>query len=209
MNISWRGQSFFEIQTPEAKVIIDPYDASIGLKPPKTEADVVLITHNHPDHANIKSVSGSPFIIDSLGEYEIKGVFVKGILGFHDKDNKEPLIIYNLESGGIKMCHLSDLGQKELTDEQIEAIGEVDILMIPVGGTYTVDAKAAKDIVSQIEPRVVIPMHYKIPKLKVKLDGVESFLKQMGAEKTETEKKFKVSQKNLPVEETKVVVLEP
>ena len=217
MNIVWHGQSFFEIavksrENGETIIVIDPFDQSIGLRVPKITADILLVTHNHPDHNNVKAINGKPFLIDSPGEYEIKDVFTRGISAFHDnsqgKDRGE-VVLYKIEAEGIKLCHLSDLGQKELTDEQVEQIGEVDILMIPVASIHSLDAKGAAHIISQIEPRMVIPMHYKLPKLKINLDGVDKFLKVMGAEGAKPEKKFKITSSHLPVEETKIVVLEP
>jgi len=219
MNIIFHGQSCFEIQVKsEAKegdaiIAIDPFGESVGLKAPKIKADILLITHNHPDHNNKKAVSGEDlFIIETPGEYERKGIYVKGILAFHDQKEGEErgdIVIYKIEAEGITLCHLGDLGQKELTSEQIEEIGEVDILFLPVGGVYSLDAKQAAEVVSQIEPRVVIPMHYKLPGGMKELDGVDKFLKQMGQESIAPEKKFKATAKTLPVEETKVVVLEP
>ena len=217
MNIAWKGQSFFEIaiknsEGEEVRVVIDPFGDKVGLKVPKVQADVLLITHDHSDHNNTKIIEGKPFLIDSPGEYEVKEVFVKGISAYHDttegKDRGE-VVIYKLEVEGLKLCHLSDLGQKELTMEQLDEIGTVDILMIPVGGTYTINAKQASEIVAQIEPRIVIPMHYKLPKLKVDLDDVDKFLKIMGQEKPVPEKKLKITPRLLPAEETKIIILEP
>ena len=151
-------------------------------------------------------------MIDGPGEYEIKGVFIKGIIGFHDnQEGKERglVTIFTIESEGMKICHLSDLGQKELTTEQLDQLGEVDILMLPVGSEHSLDAKAASSIIGQIEPRVVIPMKYKIPKLKANLDELNKFLKQMGAEDAEKEKRLKIKLKDLPQEETKIIILEP
>jgi len=218
MNILWRGQSFFEItikdrENGDVRIAIDPFDAKkIGLRMPKVEAEVLLVTHAHSDHSNVKAIQGKPFVIRELGEYEVKDVFIKGIPGFHDdKEGKErgEVVIYTIEAEGIKLCHLSDLGQKELTPEQLEKIGEVDILMIPVASSHSLDAKMAAGIISQIEPRVVIPMHYKIPGLNIDLDGVDKFLKVMGAESAQKEKKLKITKSSLPAEETKVIVLEP
>jgi len=216
MNIIWKGQSFFVIdvkgrENGVVRVAIDPYDNKLGLRVPNIEADILLISHAHSDHSNAKAISGRPFTIDSTGEYEVKDVFVKGISAFHDStEGKERgnVIVYKIEAEGLKLCHLSDLGQKELSPEQLESIGEVDILMIPVASEHSLDAKMASQIISQIEPRIVIPMHYKLPKLKVNLDGVEKFLKVMGAEDTKPEKKLKITPTHLPVEETKIVVLE-
>lgn len=217
MQITWHGQSFFEIAVKsadniETKIAVDPYDESIGLKLPKITADILLVSHQHTDHNNAKAITGPSFLIDSPGEYEIKDVFVKGIPAFHDNtEGKErgEVVIYKLEAEGLQLCHLSDLGQKELTPEQLDQIGAVDILMIPVGGTFTIDAKQASEIVAQIEPRIVIPMHYKLPKLKVDIDEVDKFLKVMGAEKVAPEKKLKISPRYLPLEETKIIILEP
>ncbi len=217
MNIAWKGQSFFEIaiknsEGDEVKVVIDPFNDKIGLRVPNIKADILLVSHDHSDHNNKKAVEGKPFLIDSPGEYEVKEVFIKGISGYHDSaegKDRGQIVIYKLEAEGLKLCHLSDLGQKELTIEQLDEIGTVDILMIPVGGTYTIDAKQASAIVAQIEPRIVIPMHYKLPKLKVDIDSVDKFLKIMGAEKVASEKKLKITPRLLPTEETKIITLEP
>lgn len=217
MQIIWHGQACFEItaknkENSDVAIIIDPFSEEVGLKLPKLAADVLLVSHSHFDHNNIKAVGGSPFLIDACGEYEVKGAFVQGLLGFHDNEQgkeRGEVIIYKIEVEDIKICHLADLGQKELTSEQLEQIGNVDILMIPVGGKFTIDAKEASEIISQIEPRLVIPMHYKINNLKVDIDGLDRFLKVMGEEGIIQEKKLKITAKNLPAEETKIVVLEP
>jgi len=220
MQITWHGQSFFEIEIKDSinnskeKIIIciDPFDESLGLKVPKVEAQICLITHSHSDHSNVKAIKGEPFLVEEPGEYEVKGVFIKGIPSFHDASGGKERgsnIIYKIEAENIKLCHLGDLGQKELNEEQLEEIGEVDILMIPVGGVYTIDAKEAAAIISQIEPRLVIPMHYKVPKLKLDIDGIEKFLKVMGAEKKEPQKKLKITPKDLPKEESEIVLLTP
>ena len=217
MQIIWYGQSFFQILTQKGKegvikIAIDPYDEQIGFKPPTLEADILLVTHAHHNHNNIKTIKGNPFLVAGPGEYEKRGVFIQGIPAFHDStEGKErgEVTIYTFESEGIKICHLGDLGQKELTDEQLEKIGEVDILMIPVGGVYTISAKEAAKIISQIEPKIVIPMHYQIPKLKVKLEGLDKFLKMMGVKAPEVLKKLSISKKNLPTEGMKIIILKP
>jgi L-ascorbate metabolism protein UlaG (beta-lactamase superfamily) len=220
MNIIWHGQSFFEIivknrKEGETKIIIDPFDADfVGLKFPKTEGDIVLVSHNHKDHSNAKGVGGNPFVIDTPGEYEIKDVFIKGIPAFHDNINGEErgnVIMFTIQGEGMKVGFLSDLGQKELTSQQVDDLGDIDILLIPVGGTYTIGAKDAAEIINQIEPGIVIPIHYKIPGLKTDVEDVSKFLKEMGSEAIDPLPKLKVSVKDLPGkdEEMKIILLSP
>ena len=215
--ITWAGQACFHISLSNGKdhsanVVIDPF-GDIGLKIPNFEADILLVSHGHEDHNNVKAVKGSPFLINGPGEYEVRGVFVMGIPSFHDdKDGKERGIntIYTIEAEDMRICHLGDLGQKELTDEQLEKIGHVDILMIPVGGEYTISASEAAKIIGQIEPKIVIPMHYELPKLKFKLDGVDKFLKVMGKNSVVPQDKLTIKASALPKEsEMEIVVLQP
>ena len=216
MKFIWHGQSLFEIitslrQGEEIKIVIDPFDESYGLKLPKLQADILLLSHDHKDHSNKSGVSGNYFLIENPGEYEIKGVSIKGISGFHDSSSgkeRGKVTIFKILAEEIKICHLSDLGQKELTEQQLEEIGEVDILLIPVGGNYTIGAKEASTIINQIEPKVVIPMHYQIPKLKLKLDDLEKFLKIMGSKNPEKLNKLSIKKKELTEDGVKIVVLD-
>lgn len=210
MVITWYGQACFKIQSGETVLFTDPFSREIGLTPPRGQAHIVTVSHQHFDHNNCDALSGEPLIISGPGEYETKGVSVKGLLSFHDdKEGKERGMntIYVIEMESIKICHLGDLGQKKLTDQQLEEIDEVDILMIPVGGGFTIDGEEAGDIVNQIEPRIVIPMHYKIPGLNLKFEGVDVFLKEMGQAKKEAVDKLTIKKKDLPEEETQIVVM--
>lgn len=218
MQISWLGQSCFHItvaynKQEDIKVLIDPFsEEAAGLKLPALEADILLVSHAHKDHNNTAVAKDSPFLIDEPGEYEVKDIFIQGIPSFHDSvQGKERgnNIIFTIEAEEIKLCHLGDLGEKSLSDEQLEKIGNVDILMIPVGGVYTIDGKEAQPIIAQIEPKLVIPMHYSIPKLKVKLEGLDKFLAAMGRKLPEIQKKLKIQAKDLTEEETQLCVLEP
>lgn len=221
MQIIWHGQSCFQIIARREKnnqvlIVSDPFSEEIGLRVPRLEADIVLITHHHHDHNNIKAVSGSPFLIEGPGEYEIKEVFVQGIPAWHDNvsgKERDQNTIYTIEVEGMRLCHLGDLGQKELTADQLEKIGEIDILMIPVGGIYTISAKEAPKIMAQIEPKIIIPMHYQIPKLNLpaggKLDGLDKFLKTMGIKSIEPLPKLSIKKKDLSEEEAKIIVLKP
>jgi L-ascorbate metabolism protein UlaG (beta-lactamase superfamily) len=209
MTIFWLGQSAFKIQDKDVTLAIDPY-GEIGLKMPKFQAGVLLITHDHDDHNNKEAIKGTPFLIDGPGEYEVKNVFVYGIPAFHDDKGgaeRGKITIYLIEMEGIKVAHLSDLGQQSLTNEQLELLEGVDILLIPVGGHFTIDGEQAAKIVSQLQPRIVIPMHYKIPGLNIKLESVDKFLKEFGAANLEKMDKLKISKKDLPQEETKVILL--
>jgi len=223
MQIIWKGQSCFQILSNQGKnnhvsIVIDPFDEATGLRVPKLEADIVLVTHQHHDHNNVKAVSPSvgsnepPFLIQGPGEYEIKEVFVQGIPAFHDSvggKERGTNTIYVIEAEELRICHLGDLGQKELTSDQIEKIGEVDVLMVPVGGVYTISAKEAVKIMSQIEPSIIIPMHYQLPKLKIKLEGLDKFLKTMGIKRLEPTQKLSVKKKDISAEEAKIVILTP
>lgn len=234
MQIVWKGQACFQITTTQqkeqVKIVIDPYDDSLGLKLPSMEADIALVTHNHFDHNNTKGLKGpstgstgsrqagsgrgNPFVIAGPGEYEVKGVFVQGIASFHDEaQGKErgENTMYTIRAEGVTLCHLGDFGQKELTPEQIEKIGTVDVLLVPVGGTYTINGKEANKVVSQIEPKIIVPMHYALPKLKVKLAPVEEFLRSMGAKKAEPQQKLTLKEKDVAgeKEEAEIVVLQP
>lgn len=223
MQIIWKGQSCFQIITSQGKdsqvsLIIDPFGPDCGLKVPNLSGDILLVTHDHPSHNNIKALpqQGQPFLIDGLGEYEIKGVYIQGIPAFHRNINfgKPPssaaggVTIYTIESENMRICHMGDFGQKELFPEQLEDIGEIDILLIPIGGNETIGSEEAQKIISQIEPKIVIPMHYSLPKLKAKLNGLDKFLKVMGEKNHESLPKLIIKSKDLTTdEETKTIVL--
>lgn len=215
VDIWWYGQACFKIKGRASSVVIDPYNAEFtGLKPLKIEGNIVCITHDHQDHneaAIVKGVDGrQPFVINGPGEYEISGVNIVGIGSFHDdKQGAErgKNTIYLITCDEVNIVHLGDLGQKKLTQEQIESLANCDVLMIPVGGVYTIEAKDAPDIIAQIEPKIIIPMHYKTANLKFDLAPVDDFLKAMGKEKVEELQKLSISRERLP-EEPEVVFLE-
>lgn len=217
MQILWKGHACFQIlaqkgKQEQVKIVIDPYDEAVGLKLGTLEADILLMTHDHHDHNNEKAIKGTPFIIGNPGEYEIRGVFIQGISSFHDNNagsERGLNTLYVIEAEGIKLCHLGDIGQKELTSEQLEAIGDVDVLFLPVGGVYTIAPKEAANIISQLEPKIAIPMHYALPGSKIKIGGVEEFLKIMGAKGVVPQEKLVLKAKDLIQEETQIVVLSP
>lgn len=212
MIITWQGHSCFKIQDkigPDgATVVTDPFNKEVGLKVPNFEADIVTISHQHFDHNNAAALRGQPFIIDSAGEYDVKGVLIEGIDSYHDDKNgaeRGGNIIYRIEIDDISVVHLGDLGQI-LDNAQLEKLAGTDVLLIPVGGKYTLDAKKAVEVIAQIEPRIVIPMHYKIKDLKVDIEGVDKFIKEIGLTPT-YEEKLKISKKDLPTEDMELVIL--
>lgn len=210
MDIYWGGQSLFKLKGKTSTVVIDPFSLETGLKLPKDlEADSCLITHAHPDHNNSSAVAGNPLVITGPGEYEVKGVAITGIQAFHDNSGgseRGKVTIYHIYMDGLNIVHLGDLGQTTLTEEQVSEIGVTDILMVPVGGVYTITANQATAIIAQLEPSIVLPMHYKIEGLKYELEPLTSFLKEMGLENIESQPKLSVTKEKLP-EETQVVVL--
>jgi L-ascorbate metabolism protein UlaG (beta-lactamase superfamily) len=211
MEIQFLGQASFRLKGRTTSVVTDPFDPEfVGLKLPKLEADIVTISHDHGDHNNSDSVEGAPFIITGPGEYEIKGTSVVGVKSWHDDKggaDRGANTLYNITIDGINVAHLGDLGQKELTQNQVEQLGTVDILLLPVGSVYTIDASVAAKITAQLEPKVIIPMHYLLDGLKLQLDPVDKFLAEMGQEQTVREPKLTITADRLP-EEPKVIVLE-
>ncbi|OGY23927.1 MAG: hypothetical protein A2Y57_04325 [Candidatus Woykebacteria bacterium RBG_13_40_7b] len=210
VDVYWFGQSSFKIKGKGAQLITDPYDSAFsGLKFPKVEADIVTVSHSHRDHSAVEAVQGNPFVLQGPGEYEVKGISIVGVGSFHDKKEgaeRGKNTLYNITIDDLNFAHMGDLGHL-LNDSELEELGEVDVLFVPVGGLYTIEADDAAKLVSQIEPKIVVPMHYKIEGLAFQLDGVEKFLKEMGKENLEVQPKLSVSKEKLP-EELQVAILE-
>lgn len=214
MEIVHLGHSSFKLRGKSTTIVTDPFDPSmVGLRFPKIEAEIVTVSHDHHDHNFIGAVSGSPVIINGPGEYEVKGVDIIGINSFHDeKEGSERgrNTVYLIKIDGISVVHLGDLGHK-LDDKQREILSGCHILMIPVGGFFTISAFEASQVVSQLEPTVIIPMHYNTPELNQKvfskIAGVDDFLKEMGKESIIPQPKINITKDKLPVETT-IVVLE-
>lgn len=213
MVIKYFGHSAFFIKSKEARIITDPYSASTGLSFPKTEADLVTISHSHQDHNSLQSVTGDPLIIDYPGEFEKKEVRVIGYKSYHDNKKGEERgenIVYKIEADDISVLHCGDLGTMP-SDEFIDQIGEVDVLLVPVGGVYTIDAQEAIQLIKKIEPNLVIPMHYANPQLNEKvfsgLAPVEDFLKKLGKDSIAPEAQLTLKKDDLQGE-MRVIVME-
>lgn len=219
MEIKYLGHASFLIKTKTAKVVTDPFNSEmVGFKFPKTEADIITVSHHHHDHDQVDSVSlpptgEPPLVIDMPGEFEKMGVRVFGFKSFHDdKEGSErgENILYKIEAEGVSVLHCGDLGFIP-EDSFLDVIGDVDILMVPTGGFYTIDPGQASELVKKIEPSVVIPMHFNHGKLNKKnfsqLSPVEEFTKKFGIEKPTLLPKL-VYKREEGEEEMKVVVLE-
>ena len=208
MTINWYGQACFRLESRGTSVLVDPFSKEIGLRPPRLNDPIFLVTHEHYDHNNVGGVPPESFVIRGPGEYEKSGIHIEGIMSYHDNTQGTQRglnTIYLVRMEDMRLCHLGDLGQDKLTDEQVEVIGNVDILFIPVGGKYTIDGKEAVEVIKQIEPKIIIPMHYKVTGLNIDIEGPQKFLKEIGIKPEETEA-YKIAAKNLPTEEMKLVV---
>jgi len=213
MDITYLGHSSFRLRGKSASLVTDPYDSKmVGFKYPKVSADIVTVSHQHEDHNAFGQIKDYKKVIEGPGEYEISGVSVIGISTFHDDKKGESRgrnTIYVIEMDDVRLVHLGDLGHK-ISEILMGKIGSVDILMIPVGGEYTINDSVAAEIVRNIEPTITIPMHYQLkglnPKIFKKLAKVDGFLSEVGLSVERTNKlSFKKSDIG---EDQRVIVLE-
>jgi L-ascorbate metabolism protein UlaG (beta-lactamase superfamily) len=209
VDITWLGHSCFRIKGKEIVVITDPCDPSLGYSLSKLQADIVTLSHSHRGHAYTEAVTSEFKAIRGPGEYELKGAFITGIATFHDSDRGSKLgknTVYLLEIEGMKLCHLGDIGH--LPDsELVEALGDVDVLFLPVGGVSTITGSTAAEIVRHLGPKVAIPMHYKTPALLKDLEPADRFYKELGIKEVVSRPKLSVNRSTLPIS-TQVVILD-
>ena len=206
MEITWYGLSCFRLtERSKASVVTDPYGTGFGLPKRKLRADVVSISHDAKGHNNLDAIRGNPFVIDSPGEYEIGEVFVTGVaMGDREEDGRRN-IFYLFDYDGVNIAHLGDLN-KVPSQKDVEDLAAVDVALVPVGGGNALTPSQAAEVISLIEPSIVIPMHFKVPKLKLDLGEVDPFLSEMGISEAEPEESLKVTKSSLS-DETQVVVL--
>ena len=218
MDITYLGHSAFKLRGRQASVVTDPYESSVGFSMTRVAADIVTVSHAHGDHNNVAAVSGTarrqqPFLIQAPGEYEVSGISVFRIRSFHD--NKQGVerrnnTVYLIHIDELVVAHVGDLGHI-LSDKQVEEIGEVDVLLVPVGGHYTLDPKQALEVVNQLQPSIVIPMHYNTDKHQQKtfskVLGVDAFLAEGGFDSAKRLSKLTLTKSTLP-SEMEVVVLQ-
>ncbi|MFC1937101.1 MBL fold metallo-hydrolase [Chloroflexota bacterium] len=188
----------------------DPYPLNLGASFSKHSADIVTISHQHTGHSCIQTIGGNPRVVTDPGEYEICGVLIIGIPTFHDNvrgEQRGKNTVYLMEMDEVAVCHLGDLGHT-LTAEQVEELGDVDVLLLPVGGVSTIDAAAAAAVVRRLEPKIVVPMHYHTQATGGELEPVDKFLKEIGAGEVSPQPRLSATKSNLP-DSTRVVLLEP
>ncbi|OUJ19073.1 Zn-dependent hydrolase of the beta-lactamase fold [Methanonatronarchaeum thermophilum] len=206
MEIKWWGHACFEIKN-KTTVVTDPHDgSSIGIPEPKPKADLILISHDHYDHNAASTVQGNPVTISSIGNSTARGVKINGIKTYHDKSEgsqRGTNTIYKFQLNSHTLCHLGDIGHIP-NKKTIQKIGDIDILFVPTGGNFTINAEEAAQTINLIKPKIAIPMHYKLPGLTVPIDGVDEF-KQEIKNYSEVNNPYKLP-KQLPKQtETKII----
>jgi len=209
MEIKWLGHSSFRIKSKTTTIITDPYPPDMGYNFGKQTADIVTVSHDHPDHSYVEAVSGNFRKLYRPGEYEIGDAIILGLATYHDSEKgihhgKNIVFLFEIEE--MAVCHLGDLGEM-LTASEIEELGKIDVLMLPVGGKDTLSVANAAKLVRQLEPAVVIPMHYRASILQSDLEPVEAFLKEFGTTDIKPQPKLTVTRSSLPLT-TQVVLLE-
>jgi L-ascorbate metabolism protein UlaG (beta-lactamase superfamily) len=207
MIIKWFGQTAIQIKSKNRIVVVDPFSSKTGLDMPNLRADILAVTKKSDliDRSKVKNRKKADlFTIDYPGEYEVNGVMVTGVKA------KNNLTIYNFFSENISVAHLGTINQKELSEKQVDQLGKVDILFLPVGNKDGTDSEQAIEIAQQLEPRIIVPFYYQIAGLKNKLDPVDKFLKDEGVKDIEPEEEINISYSQLPSEEeTKIITLKP
>jgi L-ascorbate metabolism protein UlaG (beta-lactamase superfamily) len=207
LEITWYGMSCFRIsERGRITIVTDPFSEEIGLPSPKLKGDVVTISHDVPGHNFVEAIKTDPHILRGPGEYEIGGVFVTGV-ALHDVENNRQNIAYLIDYDGMTVLHLGDLSHVP-KQSQVEDLGEVHVLLLPVGGGMGLKAAQAAEVVALFEPYFVVPMHYGIPGLALELDPVDKFLTAMGVSKVQESDTLKVTVADTP-EQPQVVVLVP
>jgi L-ascorbate metabolism protein UlaG (beta-lactamase superfamily) len=189
MKIRYFGHSCFKITLDSGiRIVTDPFDQTVGYPLPDTEADIVTSSHSHFDHNYFKAVRGDFKIVNTPGQHDIDGVHIKGISTFHDDEHgakRGKNIVFVINADSIKVCHAGDLGHI-LTDDMLKEIGDIDVLMIPVGGYYTIDDRQAVKVIEQLKPKLTIAMHYRTSNVNLPIETVDNFLRMAGGQKIQS-----------------------
>jgi L-ascorbate metabolism protein UlaG (beta-lactamase superfamily) len=207
MEISWLGHSCFQLRGKNVTLITDPFSPQLEHSLGKINAPIVTISHNHPGHNFIGGIDGNPRIVHGPGEYEISDVLITGVASYHDNKHGQELgrnTIYVIHMDDLIVCHLGDLGHI-LQEEQLEEVADADVLLIPIGGQHTINAAQAAEVISQVEPHIVIPMHYS-PSVGDAPNPLDKFCREMGIEAITPQPKLSITRSALPAE-TQVIIL--
>jgi L-ascorbate metabolism protein UlaG (beta-lactamase superfamily) len=210
MKIKWLGHSCFKIKSERGiRIVTDPFDDNVGYKIPAVETDIVTVSHGHYDHNFTDCVMGNFETVSKVGNFYIKDIALTGVHTYHDNekgDKRGSNIVYVFEIDGIRVCHLGDLGHL-LSPAQIEMISRVDVLLIPVGGVYTINAEEAVQVVNQLKPSIIIPMHFSTPKLKFDLDPVDNFIDLIGKGERLSSQVVEINKEDINKGDMKVYIL--
>src|SRR5205085_12031362 len=208
MEILWLGHSCFQLRGKNVTLITDPFSPQLGYSLGKINAPIVTISHNHNGHNYVQGVGGNPRVVRGPGEYEVSDILITGVASYHDNKRGQELgrnTIYVIHIDDLVVCHLGDLGHT-LQEEQLEEVADADILLVPIGGHNTINAAQAAEVISQVEPRIIIPMHYR-PSAGETPNPLDKFCREMGVETINTQPRLLITRNNLPAE-TQVVILE-
>lgn len=214
MEISWLGHSCFQLRGKNVTLVTDPFSPQAGPlngETPglgKVSASIVTISHDHPGHNYVLGVGGNPRVVRGPGEYEISDILITGVSSYHDNERGKQLgrnTIYVIHMDDVVICHLGDLGHT-LQEEQLEEVADADVLLVPISGQHTINAAQAAEVISQVEPRIIVPMHYS-PSEGDAPNPLDKFCREMGVETVHSQPKLTIARTTLPVE-TQVVILE-
>ena len=214
MEISWLGHSCFHLRGKSVTLITDPFSPQAGSSSEgaprlgKVSASIVTFSHNHPEHNYVVGIEGNPRIVRGPGEYEISDVLITGVASYRDNERGKQLgrnTIYIIHMDDVVVCHLGDLGHT-LQEEQLEEVADADVLLVPIGGKHTINAAQAAEVISQVEPRIVVPMHYSAA-AEGTPDSLDKFCREMGIETVHRQAKLTIARTTLPAE-MQVVILE-
>ncbi|PKB81382.1 MAG: hypothetical protein BZY88_06775 [SAR202 cluster bacterium Io17-Chloro-G9] len=209
MDITWLGHSCFRLRADDLVVVTDPFPLSLGLRPDSRPAMVVTVSNSHPNHSNWQEVEGSPRVFDAPGEYEYSGVSVRGVMTPLplDAPPEHRSVAYSIEMDRVNICHLGDIAVP-LTPKLVDELSPIDVLLLPTGGSCTLDLDQALQAMQDLNPKIVIPMHHSIEGVDAPIQGVDVFLRRMGLDDVQTQPRLVVTASNLPTDR-RVVVLAP
>ena len=209
VDITWLGHACFRLRADDAVILTDPFPLSLGLRPDARSATVVTVSNSHPNHSNSEEVAGEPRVFASPGEYEYRSISVRGVMTPQQPETprEQRNVAYSMEIDRVNICHLGDIAVS-LSPGQIDELSPVDVLLVPTGGGCTLDVDQVLRTLQDLDPKIVIPMHYNTPGVGILLQEVDVFLRRMGLSEVQAQPRLVVTSSNLP-EDMRVVVLAP